>query len=128
MPSKRRMYHLLRLVTKAALWGRSPVWQAGSWKILSEKQTRWNETTPNSVSRTVGGLHREKFPQLLPEGDALEEPFHTGGQSVTALCPFLFFRVRSSGRFGKSRLGSNKAANCPVHRGISSTIGVERDT
>ncbi|WP_370809518.1 hypothetical protein [Bilophila wadsworthia] len=38
MPSKRRMYHLLRLVTKAALWG--AISRLASWlmgKILSYK-------------------------------------------------------------------------------------------
>lgn len=51
------MYHLLRLVTKAA---------------------------PNSVCRTVGGLHRVNWDNPFTGGEALKEPSHAGGQSVTS--------------------------------------------
>ena len=47
--------------------------------------------------------------------EALEEPSHAGGQSVVALWPFLFWRIRSSEGFGKSPC-SDEIANRPVHR------------
>ena len=93
MPSKRRMYHLLRLVTKAALWGAFSRLASCPMGLNPELEGEPDgiEATPNIVSRTVGGLYRVNWINPFTGREALEEPSHAGGRGVSALFgPFCF--------------------------------------
>ena len=69
-----------------------------------------------SEVRTIVDAWVQEYNEQRPHGgEVLKEPSHAGGRGVSAPWPFLFWRIRSSERFGKSP-GPDEVANCAVHR------------